>query len=78
MKKKVDPKVLVVIDGGMAYVYAEPGVRVAIADLDNLQVEHDITDVAIHPDFARLANTVGVTFPTSKYASTNDAEVIVD
>jgi hypothetical protein len=78
MKRKVDPKVLVVVDGGIAYVYAEPGVRIAIADLDNLQVEHDIADVAIHPDFSRLSNRVGIEFPTSEYARANDAEVIAD
>ena len=30
-------KVLVVVDGGMAYAYSEPGVQVAIADLDSLR-----------------------------------------
>ena len=76
MKKKVDPKVLVVIEGGLAYVYAEPGVRVAIADLDNLKVEHSDEDVAVHPDFSRLLRRAGIVFPVSKDACTNDAEVI--
>lgn len=41
MMNDASPKVLVVVSGGIAYAYAEPGVRVAIADLDNLAVAHD-------------------------------------
>jgi hypothetical protein len=77
MQAQRDSKVLIVIEGGMASVYAEHGVRVAIADLDNLKVDHSHADIAIHSDFSKLLSYAEVDFPISDHASTNQAEVIV-
>lgn len=69
-------KVLVVVSGGIAYAYAEPGVRVAIADLDNLAVDHDIAQTVIHQDFQRLLDSAGVNYPTDWNAPSNQAEIV--
>ncbi|MBD3816606.1 MAG: hypothetical protein IE913_09190 [Halothiobacillus sp.] len=69
-------KVLVVVSGGIAYAYAEPGVRVAIADLDNLTVNHDAEQAVIHQDFKHLLDSAGVNYPTDRNAPSNQAEII--
>ena len=69
-------KVLVVVSGGIAYAYAEPGVRVAIADLDNLAVAHDEKQAVVHDDFRHLLASADVNYPTSNSASANQAEIV--
>lgn len=69
-------KVLVVVSGGIAYAYAEPGVRVAIADLDNLAVAHDEEQAVVHDDFRHLLASADVNYPTSNSAPANHAEII--
>ena len=76
MTNDASRKVLVVVSGGIAYAYSEPGVRVAIADLDSLAVDHDEDQVVIHDDFRHLLASADVSYPTSRNAPANQAEVI--
>ena len=76
MKNEAQRKVLVVVRGGMAYAYAEPGVRVAIADMDNLAVPYDNEQVAIHDDFRNFLVSAGLHYPTNKDAPANQAKTI--
>ena len=76
MTNDIRPKVLVVVSSGIAYAYAEPGVRVAIADLDNLAVAHDEEQAIIHEDFRYLLASADVDYPTSSNAPANQAEVV--
>ncbi len=69
-------KVLVVVSGGIAYAYAELGVRVAIADLDNLAVAHDEEQAVVHGDFRHLLASADVNYPTSNSAPANQAEIV--
>lgn len=69
-------KVLVVVSGGIAYAYAELGVRVAIADLDNLAVAHDEEQAVVHDDFRDLLASADVNYPTSDSAPANQAEIV--
>lgn len=76
MTNNASLKVLVVVSGGIAYAYAEPGVRVAIADMDNLAVAHDEDQAVIHNDFLRLLASAGLSYPTDSNAPANQAEII--
>ena len=76
MTNDIVPKVLVIVSGGIAYAYAEPGVRVAIADLDSLAVDHDETQTVIHDDFRHLLASASVSYPTGHSAPTNQAEIV--
>lgn len=76
MTNDASRKVLVVVSGGIAYAYAEPGVRVAIADLDNLAVAHDEEQAVIHDDFQHLLASAEINYPTSSNATVNHAEII--
>ncbi|KAB2312866.1 hypothetical protein F8A87_03995 [Betaproteobacteria bacterium SCN2] len=76
MEDDIPRKVLIVVSGGIAYAYAESGVQVAIADLDNMAVEHDDTQTVIHTDYKHLLESAGVDYPTDKSAASNQAEII--
>jgi hypothetical protein len=76
MTNDTSPKVLVVVSGGIACAYAEPGVRVAIADLDNLAIVHDEEQTIVHDDFRHLLASANVIYPTSSNAPANQAEVV--
>lgn len=76
MTNDASRKILVVVSGGIAYAYAEPGVRVAIADLDNLAVAHDEEQAVVHDDFRRLLASADVNYPTSKSAPANQTEIV--
>ncbi len=71
-------KVLIVVSGGIAYAYAEPGVQVAIADLDNLAVAHDDERAVVHDNFRHLLASAEVNYPTSNNAPANQAEIVFD
>lgn len=76
MTNNASPKVLIVVSGGIAYAYAEPGVRVAIADMDNLAVAHNEDQTVIHDDFRHLLASAGLSYPTGSNAPANQAEII--
>lgn len=76
MTNDTSPKVLIVVSGGIAYAYAEAGVRVAIADLDNLAVTHDEEQTVVHNDFHHLLASADVNYPTSSNAPANQAEIV--
>ena len=78
MTNGTSPKVLVVVSGGIAYAYADPGVRVAIVDLDNLAVAHDEEQAVVHDDFRRLLASADVNYPTSNNAPANQAEIVTN
>lgn len=76
MTNDIAPKVLVIVSGGIAYAYADPGVRVAIPDLDALAVDHDENQTVLHDDFCHLLTSAGVSYPTGHSAPTNQAEIV--
>jgi hypothetical protein len=54
MKPNNNPKVLIVVSGGVAYPYADHGVDVAVADLDELWDSGPSGVAPIHQSFLHL------------------------
>ena len=54
MNPNNNPKVLIVVSGGVAYPYADHGVDVAVADLDELRDSGPSAVMPIHATFRHL------------------------
>jgi hypothetical protein len=54
MNPNNNPKVLIVVSGGVAYPYADHGVDVAVADLDELRDSGPSAVMPIHAAFRHL------------------------
>jgi hypothetical protein len=54
MNPNNNPKVLIVVSGGVAYPYADNGVDVAVADLDELRDSGPSAVMPIHAAFRHL------------------------
>ena len=57
MNPNNNPKVLIVVSGGIAYPYADHGVDVVVADLDELKDSGPACVMPIHATFRHLLGT---------------------
>jgi hypothetical protein len=57
---RVDPRVLIIVSGGVADYIEDGGVSVALFDWDNYKAEDEQERVGVPVEFAYLAKTTGV------------------
>jgi hypothetical protein len=72
------PRVLIVVDCGVARAYATPGVLVATADLDSKRLFSTQDLAPIHTDFSELLEHAGVRWPLSPWGRKQSAAVVND
>jgi len=74
-------KALVIVRGGVACAYADPGVDVAVIDIDNLMDAKPEDIVPVHASFRHLAGTLALEienlFSDSDMARQTDAEYLM-
>jgi hypothetical protein len=71
----MNPKVLIVVSGGVAWAYADAGVDVVIADFDHLKAANPADIQPIHARFQALMALAGIAgdWPVSENGVVNDA-----
>lgn len=71
----MNPKVLIVVSGGIACAYADAGVDVVIADFDHLNAADPVDIQPIHVRFQALMALGGIAgdWPVSENGVANDA-----
>jgi hypothetical protein len=71
----MNPKVLIVVSGGVAYAYADSGVDVVIVDFDHLKATAPTDIQPIHARFQALMALAGIAgdWPVSENGAVNDA-----
>lgn len=73
---ELPPRVLVVVNRGIAQTFATPGVLVATADLDSQRAYGGEGLAAIHTDFGDLVRRAGVDWPLSAFGRRQSAVVM--
>jgi hypothetical protein len=70
----MNPKVLIIVSGGVACVYADPGVGVVIADFDDLKATDPNAITPIHSSFQPLMELAGIVgdWPLSEHDAVLD------
>ena len=74
MNPNNNPKVLIVVSGGVAYPYADHGVDVAVADLDELRDSGPSAVMPIHATFRHLLELACIAddWPTDENVTVGD------
>jgi len=76
----MNPKVLIVVSGGVACAYADDGVAVAIVDFDHLKAADPADIQPIDARFQRLMALAGIAgdWPVSDNGAVNDTVSVVE